>query len=71
MAVWQDGALRLAEARREGSYLSFPMEHEGSFAVLTRPGVPSPWLFAASAAVLAALLVLLRHKKKDRSKAAV
>ena len=47
------------------------MEREGSFAVLTRPGVPSPWLFAASAAVLAALLVLLRHKKKDRSKAAV
>ncbi len=71
VAVWQDGALRLAEARREGSYLSFPMEREGSFAVLTRPGVPSPWLFAASAAVLAALLVLLRHKKKDRSKAAV
>lgn len=71
VAVWQDGALRLAEARQEGSYLSFPMEREGSFAVLTRPGVPSPWLFAASAAVLAALLVLLRHKKKDRSKAAV
>lgn len=68
VAVWQDGALRLAEARREGSYLSFPMEREGSFAVLTRPGVPSPWLFAASAAVLAALLVLLRHKKRTAAR---
>lgn len=42
VAVWQDGALRLAEARREGSYLSFPMEREGSFAVLTRPASPLP-----------------------------